>query len=129
MPDFNQLANDAAAHATAIARSLLSPALASQTTIETSTAYTARPSDANGNKRFTNAGPINFTIPPNADVPYPIDTEINFEQAGAGVVTVVSGAGVTVNSRGGIKTTAGQFAVAGLKQVDINIWTLTGDLG
>jgi hypothetical protein len=44
-------------------------------------------------------------------------------------VTVVAGAGVTINSRGAALATAGQFAVAGLKKVDAaDTYTFTGDV-
>jgi hypothetical protein len=76
---------------------------------------------------FTNAGAVAFTIP---NLAFPIGTTLEFEQAGLGIVTVspVGGSGVVINSRGGIFTTAGQFAVAALKKVGATTWTLTGDL-
>jgi len=53
---------------------------------------------------------------------------IEIEQAGAGTLSVVAGAGVTINSRGGDLVLAGQYAVAALKKVATDSWTLTGDL-
>jgi hypothetical protein len=61
-------------------------------------------------------------------VAFPIGTVIEVEQGGAGAVTIAPGAGVTVNSRGGDLTLAGQYAVAALKKVAADSWTLTGDL-
>lgn len=95
---------------------------------QTGTSYTAALTDANDYIEFTNGSAVNFTIPPNASVAFPIKTVIEIEQAGAGALTVVAGAGVTINSRGGDLTLAGQYAVAALKKKATDTWTLTGDL-
>jgi hypothetical protein len=97
-------------------------------TSQAGTAYTAVLADANSYIRFTNGGAITFTIPPNSTVAFPVGTEIQIEQAGAGSLTVAAGVGVTINVRGGDYTLAGQYAVAGLKKVAADTWTLTGDL-
>lgn len=95
---------------------------------QTGVSYTAVLADAGTYIRFNNASTIMFTIPLNATVAFPIGTEIELEQAGAGAVTVGAAGGVSINSRGGSQVTAGQYAVASLKKVGTDAWTLTGDL-
>jgi hypothetical protein len=97
-------------------------------TTQTGTTYTAVLADANTYIRFNNASSITFTIPPNTSEAFPVGTVIEMEQAGAGALGVVAGAGVTVNSRGPDLTLAGQYAVAAVKKVATNTWTLFGDL-
>lgn len=78
--------------------------------------------------RFTANSGVAATVPPNSSVAYPIGTVIEGSTAGTGTVTFTQGAGVTINSRGGILTTAGQFAAWMLKKTAINTWLLTGDI-
>jgi hypothetical protein len=124
---FSPLAEDAAAHATALAASQAAPGQTGILT-HTTTTRTAAMEDAVEYVRFTNAGAITYTIPPNSAVPFPINTVIEFEQAGAGAVTVAPGVGVTINSRGADLTLAGQYAVAAIRKVGTDTWVLTGDL-
>lgn len=95
---------------------------------QSGTSYTAVIGDAQGYILFTNGAAITFTIPPNADVAFEVGTTISFEQNGAGAVTVAPGSGVTINSRGSLLDSAGQYAVAQLKKVGTNVWTLIGDV-
>lgn len=129
---FSPLAIDAAARAASLADS---QATTDQTgiLIHTTTARRARIDDGFDYVRFTNAGAVTYTIPPNSEVSFPINTVIEFEQAGAGTVTVVGGAiptggNVTINSRGGSLALFGQYAVAALRKVGTDAWVLTGDL-
>jgi hypothetical protein len=92
------------------------------------TSYTAVLGDAVLYTRFTSNLAVTFTIPPNSSVAYPIGTVLEFSQAGTGIITVTAGAGVTVNSRGGIMTTAGQHAAAFIKKIATDTWLLAGDL-
>jgi len=48
--------------------------------------------------RMTNASANTLTIPPNADVAFPVNTKILITQGGAGSTTVAAGAGVTLNA-------------------------------
>lgn len=100
----------------------------SSVSTQSGTAYTAVVGDANTYVRFTNAGAVTFTIPTNASVAYAVGTELQFEQAGAGTVTIAAAGGVTVNSRGGAITTAGQYSVGVAKKVATDTWTLAGDI-
>lgn len=103
--------------------------LGSPVTTQSGTSYTAVLGDANTYIQFTNGSPITFTIPLNSSVAFPVGTVIEIEQNGAGALTVapVSGS-VTINSRGADLVLAGQYAVAALKKVATDTWTLTGDL-
>jgi hypothetical protein len=96
-------------------------------TTQAGAAYTAVSADAARWTDFTNAGAVAFTIDGNQA--YPADAEIDFSQSGAGIVTVAGANGVTIQSRGNVFTTAGQFATAMLKRKGVtNNWLLTGDL-
>lgn len=103
-------------------------AVHSAPTSQTGTSYTAVLADANTYIRFSNASAITFTIPPNSAVAFPIGTVIEMEQAGAGALSVAVGAGVTINSRSADLTLAGQYAVAFVKKVATDTWTMNGDL-
>jgi len=95
---------------------------------EGATSRTATISDANSYIRFLAADPTIFTIPTSISVAFPLGTVIEIEQGGAGALSVTGAPGVTINSRGSDFTLAGQFAVAALKKVGSDTWTLTGDL-
>lgn len=58
----------------------------------------------------------------------PLDSEIDLFQAGAGQITIVQGAGVSIISKGGNKKLAAQGSAATLKHVTANVWHLVGDL-
>jgi len=95
---------------------------------EAGSSYTAALGDANSYVRFTSSSPVSFTIPPNSSVAFPLGTVIEVEQGGAGAVSIVAGAGVTINSRASDLTLAGQYAVAFAKKVGTDTWTVNGDL-
>lgn len=103
-------------------------ALACSVTTQTGTSYTAVIGDGNSRIRFTNASTVTFTVPPNSSVAFPIGTMLEVEQAGAGAVVPTAGAGVTIRNRSGYDQTSGQYAVAGLRKVATDEWSLTGDL-
>jgi hypothetical protein len=69
----------------------------------------------------------NLTVPLNSSVAYPVGTQINIVQAGAGQTTVVATAGVTINATPGLKTRA-QWSSATLIKRAENTWVLIGDL-
>lgn len=74
------------------------------------------------------AGNINVTVPPNADVAFPIGTVIEVLRYGAGTVTIVAGAGVTIRSRGGLLAIGNQYGSVSLRKRAANEWVLNGDL-
>lgn len=73
---------------------------------------------------------MTVTIPPQSSVAWADNTQIEYTQYGAGVVTVVPGSGVTLRKRSTVTAaTSGQYAVAGLKRIGLNEWQVFGDLG
>lgn len=82
-------------------------------------AYTARMLDNGNVVDFNSAGAANFTIPPNASVPFPIGAQLNVVNRGAGAITVAEGAGVTVEAANAILN-LGQGGKA--TQVAVNVW-------
>lgn len=74
----------------------------------------------------TNAAAQAITVPPDV---FAIGESIVITAGAAGIVTLVAGAGVTINKLTG-KTLAlsGIRAVATLRQTAANVWTLSGDL-
>lgn len=96
--------------------------------VELTDSHTAILSEAGKYFNLDKATAAVFTIPAHAVVPYLAGTRLYVEQAGAGVVTIAGDTGVTVNSRGAVFDTAGQYAVAvAVKKAD-DLWTLSGDL-
>lgn len=84
--------------------------------------------DANAIVESTSATAVNFTVPPHSSVPLPVGTIIEVFQDGAGQVTIVAGAGVTLRSNGGHVKTSAQYATVGLRQRAQDEWVLSGDL-
>lgn len=102
--------------------------IASQTiTTESTTSRTLNLTDANDYIRCTNSGATTITIPLNSSVAFPVGTQIDVFQAGAGQVAFAAGAGVTINKAEGLKISA-QNKAASLKKVATNEWDLIGAL-
>ena len=70
------------------------------------------------------ASNVNITVP--ASAAYDANAEFVIEQRGAGAVTIVADAGVTINSSETL-VSGGQYAVMGLKRTASNVYTLTGE--
>jgi hypothetical protein len=70
----------------------------------------------------------NVTVPPNTDVAFPVGTAIEIRQVGAGQITIVAGAGVTLRSRANALKIAGQYGAASLLKIATNTWSVQGDL-
>lgn len=83
--------------------------------------------DMGGVVEFQNGAATTCTVPPNASVPYPVDTIINLMQYGAGQVTVAAGAGVTIRSAGSRLKLTGQYSAASLRKRSTDEWWLFGD--
>lgn len=93
---------------------------------QTGTSYTLVLADAGELVTLSNASAIALTIPANASVAFPIGTQIQIMQIGAGQVTV----GITtdtLNARIG-KKLAGQWAQATLTKITSTIWVIDGDV-
>jgi hypothetical protein len=75
-----------------------------------------------------NVGSANdLTVPPNSSVAFPIGSQIQVLQTGAGKTRILAGAGVTVNATPGIFMRAQWSAVTLLKR-GTDSWVATGDL-
>lgn len=71
---------------------------------------------------------VNLIVPPDADVAFAIGVNIGIWNKGAGAVTVVEGAGVTVHPPAtGTLVSAGQGARLNLEHVGVNEWQLSGE--
>jgi len=92
------------------------------------TAYTLVLTDNSKLVTLNNAGAITITIPTNATVAFPVGTQIDFAQIGAGVPTFAGDTGVTVNSKGGNLSINGQYVGVSLVQTATDVWLLLGDL-
>jgi hypothetical protein len=89
--------------------------------------YTTVLADAGKLVEVSNASANNLTVPLNSSVAYPIGTQINILQTGAGQTTVVATGGVTINATPGLKLRA-QWSSATLIKRATDTWVLVGDL-
>lgn len=71
---------------------------------------------------------MSITVPPNADVAFPIGSVIEIENTGAGVVTIVAGSGVTINKTAASLAMSAQYGMVTLRKMAINTWNASGDL-
>ena len=95
---------------------------------QTGTTYTTVLADDGKLITCSNASAISVTIPPNSSVAYGVGTQLNFAQLSTGQVTLVAGAGVTLNSAGAKLKTDAQYAVATCVKTDTNTWFVVGNL-
>jgi len=93
---------------------------------QTGASYTLVLTDKNKVVKCDYATAFTLTVPPNADVAFPIGTVIIIEQWGAGQVTVAEGAEVTVNSYLDYLSLKGIYATASLRKDAENVWILSG---
>jgi hypothetical protein len=96
----------------------------------TSSAHTLTLDDVNNYIRCTSSGMggVLITIPINATVPFPTDTDIHFCQRGDPITFAPAG-GVTLNSPADSSPITAEIgAVVTLKKVGINEWDLFGRL-
>jgi hypothetical protein len=92
---------------------------------EQTTSYTGVIGDVNKVIQMNSASALNFTVPPNSSVAYPIGTYLIVRQKGAGTVTIVEGAGVTVTEpAGGNMDTPGQGLSVTLHKTGADTWDL-----
>ena len=95
---------------------------------QTGTTYTTVLADDGKLITCSNAAAISVTIPPNSAVADGIGTQLNFAQLSTGQVTLVAGAGVTLNSAGTKLKLGAQYAVATCVKTDTNTWFVVGNL-
>lgn len=79
--------------------------------------------DAGKVVRYTNAGAVTATVPPNSSVAYPTDTIINIYAAGAGGVTIAAGSGVTIRNNANPLV---QYDEVSLRKDDTDAWVRLG---
>lgn len=97
----------------------------------TGTAYTLVRSDQGKLLNATNVGGITVTVPLDANMTggaMDAASTTVFRQGAALQVAIVAAAGVTINSRGGLTHTAGQFSHIALVKIAANTYDLIGDL-
>jgi hypothetical protein len=90
-------------------------------------AYTLVLSDADKMVEMNVGSANNLTVPLNSSVAYPVGTQINILQTGAGQTTIVATGGVTINATPGLKLRA-QWSSATLIKRATNTWVAIGDL-
>jgi hypothetical protein len=95
---------------------------------EKTASYTLTLSDAFGIVEMNVATANTLTVPPDADTPFPIGTQIIVLQVGAGKTTLAAGSGVTINSRAGLLAINGQWSGATLLKRASDSWVAVGDL-
>ncbi len=93
---------------------------------QTGTTYTLVLLDDSKVVTLSNASAITLTIPTNASVAFPIGSQVNIVQLGAGQVTV-GGASVTIRSQGSKLKLNGQYAAASLLKIATDEWVLIGN--
>lgn len=89
--------------------------------------YTAVLTDKDKLVEINNASANTFTVPTNTNVAYPVGTQLNILQTGAGQTTIAGDSGVTVNGTPGLKLRA-QWSMATVIKRATNTWVAVGDL-
>lgn len=92
------------------------------------TTYTFALSDAGITVTCTNASPILATIPLNSTVAFPVGSNIDVIQGGAGKVTFTPAGGVTLKSLAGNLSISGQNAGITLRKEATDTWYVLGAL-
>ena len=92
--------------------------------------YTAQLTDQGTTVCMNSDFSVMFTVPPNAEVPFPIGATIDVRQTGAGQVRVAPGAvsGITLVSSTGAFSTRAPSSKITLTQQSINNWVIDGDV-
>jgi hypothetical protein len=70
----------------------------------------------------------NLTIPQNSSIEFPIGTNIDIIQIGAGQTTLVADTNVTINSKNNALKLTGQWSGVSIYKRDTNTWVAIGDL-
>ncbi|RWC29854.1 MAG: hypothetical protein EOS70_23485 [Mesorhizobium sp.] len=104
------------------------PSVVSEIDANTDGTYDPVLGDANGYKRYSGSSDLTVMVPLNADVAFPVDTEITFRMAGSGaIIFETATAGPTLNGISGfLNQTSTQGATVTLKKVATNEWDIIG---
>lgn len=95
---------------------------------QTGTTYTLVLGDAGNVVSMNNASANTLTVPPNSSVAFPVGTQIDLAQLGAGQTTVAAGGGVTIRSDAGKLKLAGQYVGGTLLKLATDEWLLAGNI-
>ena len=98
------------------------------TNAQTASSYTLVLSDSNKLIEMNTASGNIILIPVNASVAFPIGTQINIIQTGAGETSITPISGVTLNSDTNKRKINSQWAAASLIKRDTDTWLLMGAL-
>lgn len=88
--------------------------------------YTLVLADAGGRVHMNKSTANNLTVPPNSDVAFPVGTEIEIKQIGAGQTTIVAGAGVTLRNADTALKIEKQWCSAALIKLATDEWCVDG---
>ena len=106
-----------------------SPTFAATLDIHTPTgSYTLVIHDAAKIVNCNSGSAMNVTVPPNSSVAFTIGSQILVAQYGAGQVTIVAGAGVTLRSDSSKLKIASQYSAATLVKIGTDEWMVFGNL-
>lgn len=98
------------------------------TTNRQTTSYTLALGDANKIVEMNVATANNLTVPLNSSVAFPIGTQLNVSQYGAGQTTIVATGGVTIRSASGNLKIASQYVAVSLVKIAADEWYCFGNL-
>lgn len=101
--------------------------LADVSTNAQTASYTLVLADKNKVVEMGVASANNLTVPLNSSVAFPVGSQINILQTGAGQTTIVATGGVTINATPGLKMRA-QWSYATLIKRATDTWVLVGDI-
>jgi hypothetical protein len=90
------------------------------------TSQTAALADEEKLVRMNSASALNYTLPQDSAVAFPVGARIDVQQIGAGQVTFVAGTGATIDVTN--KKIAAQWGAASAIKTAANTWTLIGAL-
>lgn len=90
--------------------------------------YTLALSDGGGLVDMNNGAARTITVDTNANVAFPIGTQIIVVRKGAGTLNIANVVGVTINSVSGNRYISTQYGAATLVKIASDEWYLFGDL-
>ena len=96
--------------------------------VDRSTSYTLALSDRGTLQKCASASEIVVTIPLNANVTFPLYTEITFVEYGTGNIKFTPASGVSLLSADGKRSIDKQYQTVVLKKMGTNEWLLVGAL-
>lgn len=90
------------------------------------TSQTAALTDVGKDTQITSASATTYTIPPQSSVTWVAGSYMFVSRMGAGALTIVAGAGVTVNSAGSRLKISEQYGTVMIRRTAENVWLVTG---